>query len=93
MQNKELAAMIRQLADRVEACQINLGPIEDVHVKLDLHSAPNPLAAVDALTDSNVVADEGETCGWYCGRLGHAQITAFFDVPNRSPSLLSEVSL
>lgn len=80
MQNKELAAKIRQLADRVEACEIDLGPIEDVHVKLDIHSSPNPMAAVDALTDSKVTVDESGACGWYYGRLGRTQVTAYFDV-------------
>ena len=93
MQNKELAEKIRQLADRVEACEIDLGPIEDVHVKLDIHSSPNPMAAVDALTDSKVTVDESGEFGWYCGRLGHTQITAYFDMDDSVPSIVSEVAL
>ena len=80
MQNKELAAMIRQLADRVEACEFDLGPLEQVTLQFGIHSAPNPMAAVDALTDSEVTAHERGTTGWYNGRLGQFEIVAYFDV-------------
>lgn len=80
MRNKELAAKLRELADRVEACDFDLGPLEEVTLQLGIHSAPNPMAAVDALTDSEVTAHERDRTGWYNGRLGRFEIVAYFDV-------------
>lgn len=85
MRNKELAVKLRELADRVEACDFDLGPLEQVTLQLGIHSAPNPMAAVDALTDSEVTSHERDGTGWFNGRLGRFEIVAYFDVVDSLP--------